>query len=207
MSRLEEYIINESKKVEIVLQQLNPSIQEILNKECKKYIKLLKQHNLKPFYRGIYEHVNKGESYRKKVRQDRKPSGTPDNEFEMFNRWLSKNKHTRRDKSVSVTSSLWNAETFGNGYYFFPIGKFNYTWIKAKDLNLDDERTGWEWSFMNYIFDYEEDYSTEVGKNLVRKVKKVFPTYFTTNKGIEIAWKNSYEIWFDCKSYYVVNAE
>jgi len=198
--RLKTHIIDEAKKVEYMLQRLKPDIQKVLKRDCKKYIQLLKQHDLRPFYRGIYEHIEKGEMEKKNVRKDRLPMGTPEHDFKLLNKWLAKNGHVRRDKSVSVSSSLWAAEEFGNGYLFFPIGKFNYTWIKAKDLNLDDIRTGWNQANVTYFFDAGE-YELEMS-NVDRKS---FPKYFTTNKGIEKAWKNSYEVWFNCKSYYVIS--
>jgi len=51
------------------------------------------------------------------------------------------------------------------------------------------------------FFDYIDYKDIDGGARKRRK----FPTYFTTNKGIETAHKNKYEIWFDCKSYYLVN--
>jgi hypothetical protein len=44
-------------------------------------------------------------------------------------------------KSIKAVSNK-EYNMFGKLYYIFPIGKFNYSWLRALDLNIDFARTG-----------------------------------------------------------------
>lgn len=179
MSRFINYI-NED---EIDIHEINSLIQ----KDCKYYLNIIK--NKYVFNRGMFvEKFGK-----RKVRQDRIPQGTAESTFKIFNKWLESNGHTRRDKAVIARNEANdNANDFGPLYYIFPIGKFKYTWIKAKDVNIADGKTGWGGSKSLDLF-FEDSFD---------ETRYIFENYFTTNKGIEEAWKNQYEIWFDCKEYH-----
>ena len=193
--RFKNYI---NENIDHFLNDMPIKTQELLKKNCKKYLKLMK--NTGPFYRGMFRNLKQGQIITRQVRKDRLPMGMTEKLFKRFNIWLSKNGHMRRDKSVCVISDESAAKEFGIPSYFFPIGNFSYTWIKAKDVNLDDYSTNWIQSNIDYFFDYDSDYELEMND----EDKKAFPKYFTTNKGIEIAYKNEYEIWFNCKEYYLV---
>lgn len=194
--RLQQYI---NENIEHFLNKMSSDIQKVIRKDCKKYLKLVKSTG--PFFRGSIVNFNFGEILKKNVRQDRHPQGTSDINFKRLNKWLDKNGHVRRDKAVSATSDEGNSMDFGVSYLFFPIGNFNYTWIKAFDVNLDDNSTGWVQRNIDYFFDYDDEYYLKMSD----KDKKKFPKWFTTNKGIKTAHNNGYEIWFDCKSYYLIN--
>ena len=206
MSRLIHYI-NESKS-EVI--NATPKEQaKLIKKDCKYYLNLTK--NTGPFNRAVDQYVLQYEILKKKTRQGRRSLGMNQRAFKKLNDWLQKNNHVRRDKSVSASSAGPSLKIFGEGvYYFFPISKFNYTWVKASDINLTDMKTEWEKYWIDIFFD-EDKFRKDIEKeeltmdDEIEKVKKQFPKYFTTNKGIETAHKKKYEIWFDCKEYYLVN--
>lgn len=198
MSRLLKYINEQAEFI-----QLSPKEQSILiKKDCKYYLNLTK--NTGPFNRAVDEDSQPDELIKKSVRQNRRSLGMNQRAFKKFNDWLGKNDHVRRDKSVSASSAGPSLAIFGNLYYFFPIGKFNYTWVKTGDINRSNPKTGWVKDEVDLYFFKESEYGKRGEKRSELKMKK-FPTYFTTNKGIKIAHKNKYEIWFDCKEYYLVN--
>lgn len=194
--RLAKYI-NEQEVLDF--EDRVPEAIALLKKECRYYFSLLK--GKKPLFRGIFG-ITGGpldmQLVKKFVRQDRKPLGTDPAAFKKFNEWLRENKHTRRDKAVIATSSEDHAGVFGTPYFFFPIGRFNYTWLRGKDVNDSDSKTGWHMLNVENFFD-PEFMKTDEGKKLAEK----FPNFFTTNKGFDEAYKNKYETWFDCKEYYV----
>ena len=169
---------------------------KLIKKDCKKYIRLTKKTG--PFYRGLDEKPDRDEILIKDVRQDRQPLGTKPEAYIKLNNWLEKNGHTRRDKSVCVSTSKIRIQNFfGKAFKFFPIGNFDYTWIRSIDINMDDFTTDWNDREVEYFF----------GSGNIAKTEKDFKSYFTTNKGIEKAHKNYYETWFNCKQYYCVNRE
>jgi hypothetical protein len=126
--------------------------------------------------------------------------------FKKLNKWLQDNNHVRRDKAVIAANIGDNIfqNMFGQVYYIFPIGKFNYTWLKSRDINMKDISSGWyEYAVDNFFIYGEKTFDSDYKINL----NKPFKEYFTTNKGIEKAWKEYYEIWFDCKEYYYFDSE
>lgn len=173
---------------------------ETLHKECKPYLKMIK-HYSKPFYRGMNEKV----MGIKPVRKNRTSLGTRDDVFEKLNPWLQKNKHNRRDQSFMVTTSEDAVGQFGNPYFVFPMGKFSYTWMNARDFNMKDNRTGWSNDTANY-YDYENDEwkDDDWAERTKRKLKYNFKDYFHTDKGIDDAINAEYEIWINCKKYMFV---
>jgi len=164
------------------------SINKTLHSKCKYYLSLIKGNN--PLYRGMDE----DSEGIKKVRQDRKSLGMFQWTADKLNEWLKKHGHVPRDKSVFLTSDYHNAVDFGSPYMIFPIGKFNYTWIEAKDINIDDPRTKWYYDDYLEKFENYKKYSDRDRDKLLK--------FFNTNKGFYIPYNNGYEIWMDCKEYY-----
>ncbi len=165
----------------------------LLQKNCKPYLQLIK--SLKhPFIREMTIDNKMGI---KQVRQDRQPKGTDRIVFRRFNDWLQKNGHNRRDNSA--IASFVAPGIHGWAFYIFPMGKFNYTWIEAKDVNIAVDTTGWkQYATDNYNFDIDK---YEGGSE---RLKKSFKDYFTTDSGYDKAARNGYEIWFNCKQYLFV---
>jgi len=196
MSRLIQYI-NESKG-EVI--DATPEYQaKFIKRDCQYYLNLTKSTG--PFNRAINENISQDEILKKKTREDRRSKGMNQEAHKEFNEWLEKNGHVRRDKSVSALSDSVPGVIFGTNYYFFPIGKFNYTWVKTRDINGIDPKNKWDGIEVQKFFDFT-DYENEKEE---RKKRKAFPKFFTTNNGIEKAFKKKFEIWFDCKEYYLVN--
>ena len=183
--RLKNYI---NEKV-IQLIETEEEIDSLIQKNCKYYLSLGKFQ----FYRGIKQ--NSGGQYGKNsVRQDRRPRGMSGRSAKSMNNWLVKNGHTDRSKSVFAGSDNTRLFLFSkNIYEIFPIGKFNYTWIKVTDINMSGGNYDGEiLALKNY--DMEGDpygYLDNMMKDII-----------VTNKGIKEAYDKKYEIWFDCKSYY-----
>ena len=167
-------------------------INELIKKDCKYYLSLIGNNAI--FTRAISGSIS-FPFIKKQTRQDRKSRGMMKNVFNDFNDWLKMKKHVERDKAV-IASSLETKETtrFGNNYYLFPIGKFNYTYAETNDINLYDYDTRWYASAVKDFVTYNET-----------DLPKPFESYFHTNKNINVAYNNNYEIWFDCKEYYIAS--
>jgi len=216
--RLNKYINEESENITNVANDAA----KILEKECQYYLNLLKSNRIKPFYRGIG--VYKPTLLMKKyTRTDRRSSGMNDFIFKNLNDYLKISNHTRRDNSVIATSSYMNAEGFGKVYYIFPEGKFNYTWITSGDLNIKRlyKKPSQYQKLIEFFILYTTKYKrprTPIEKlksisvrTPITKLKSIsddslseIKELFTTNKDIHIAYTKEYEIWFDCKSYYLL---
>jgi len=224
--RLQQYIIDESRSVEI---DNYYELTKMIHKDCKPYLSLLG--NKKPLYRGMDEDIDVGV---KSVRQDRTPLGMYKIQANQLNKWLKKNGHVPRNKAVFATSNKHNVDLFGNTFYIFPIGKFNYTFIKSKDINIEDIRTGWSDDILDIMFPTEagqnffnipdfikhsykpsdDCYSLSADvirigdlKGRMSCIENAFSKYFVTNKNFNEAYKEGYEIWFDCKKYYFANED
>ena len=120
MSKFLQYI---NEKKELVYFEEDSTVFKdmgtVLHQDCKPYFKLLK--GRQPLFRATSDMIPHHSFLKKSVRQDRNPMGTDPVVFKKFNKWLQKNKHTRRDKSVSTSSK--KSTFFGVPYYFFPLGK------------------------------------------------------------------------------------
>ena len=184
--------INESEKEITDLDEFNTHV----HNNCKPYLNLIKtlQH---PFIREMLGDFEMGI---KMVRQDRKPRATNVDTFKRFNDWLAKHKHNRRDNSVMA--SFEPAKVFGMPYYIFPIGKVSYTWIKANDVNMNDNSTGWNDDTIEY-YDFKKERYTRDKRSWLPN----FNDWFTTDSGYDVAARHEYEIWFNCKQYMYIESD
>jgi hypothetical protein len=162
----------------------------IIQRDCKHYLNFTK--GVYMFKRGM-QNENKDFGV-KQVRQDRQPRAMNSWEFKELNKWLEENNHVRRDKAMIAANLKGSSSIFGSVYHVFPIGKFNYTWLWANDINLNDSNTNWKACYIREFLKF--------GKEKVPE----FEVYFHTNEGIKEAWKNEYETWFECKQYYFFSA-
>ena len=192
--RLKDYL-NE-QKMQLVTTDYDEKI-NIIKRDCKYYLKLLK--GKKPMVRGMKaDIIDNNDMTKKQVRQDRRPKGMSTRTANAFNKWLEENGHVRRDRSVFLTSGIdFIKSMHGEPYYIFPIGKFNYTWVKAKDVNLTDGFTGWDAVYVEAYF--RDDFNRDLIDGL-----DDFPKFFFTNTGFDTAYNEKYEIWMDCKEYYFI---
>ncbi len=200
---------------------------DILKRDCRPYISMLEKNNIKkPFERGVYGERIDGYLAIKTVRQDRNAKGNAHGTAPAFNNWLGSNGHNQRDKSISIISHA--PDVFGRVFYVFPIGKFNYTFIKqCNDINIANGI----WSpiileiafdkpdtdLLSFIKDYIDDKRTNFdGMNFDTKraneIMKWQPedaiNYLkkntVTNKNIKMAYDDKLEIWINPKKYYLV---
>ena len=201
---------------------------KILKKKCSKYIKETKGNW---FVRGLKKtYIDEYSLNYKTIRKKRRPLGMNLKIFKKFNSWLEKNGHVRRDQSISATSDIKHAKFFipfitGSLIVPFIEGNYDYTWVKTKDINQHDFENKWYGSIVRdyvnidkkdlssmditYILQFlgYEKHELSYKDNMIAKkwLKENFPKYFTTNKGMQTAYKNKYEIWFNAKGYYFVN--
>jgi hypothetical protein len=167
-------------------------INNLIQTDCKYYLSLINHGAI--FTRALSSPVS-FPFLKKQTRQDRKPKGMPSSVAKKFNEWLKENNHLPRHNAVIASSYDNSIKTnFGNNYYIFPIGKFNFTYVETEDINENDRRTGW--------YDYSVDDYMSHKKN---DLPNPFEQYFHTNKKIHIAYDQKYEIWFDCKEYYLAS--
>ena len=172
-------------------------LNSLIQKNCRYYLKLINNKN--PLYRGMSIDLELGI---KDVRQDRESLGMMQHVADNFNKWLVKQGHLDRSKSVMATSNGYHTTGFGNQFFIFPIGKFDYTWIKSGDVNLTNSETKWDYNVLNYKFN---DKWTVPLTQSVADIK--MEDYFVTNKGFNIAYKKEYEIWMNPKQYYFASTE
>jgi hypothetical protein len=193
------------------IEQIVPSVDvvaKILLKDCKPYIRLLQSKGIDGFYRGLGYPLDEVFG-KKKVRMDREAKGMGAEVAKRLNEWLYEYGHVRRDKAISATRDLSHAAFFGVDTMIFPIGRFKYTWVYSPDINTPDKRTGWHperiWRALDIPLSVIGISSVDWDlRDTDDQIKNTFRAYFITDEGIEIAWKNFYEIWFGCKEYYYV---
>jgi hypothetical protein len=162
----------------------------LIKRDCKKYLGLLK--GKEPLRRGMTISLQDGILFKRSVRQDRKARLTVPERSGIANKWLEKNKHVRRDRAVIASSK--ERKVFGYEYYIFPIGKFNYTWIRGKDWNFRSEH-GWDGAEVGIL---------GPGKIIEMLDKQQRDGNIVTNKGWDNMYKNGFEVWMDCKEYYFI---
>lgn len=202
--RLLKYIVEEEKAVAVEEKEK----EALVKKNCKQYLRLLK--GRRSLARGMRIHtlVRPNELGKKKVRKDRIPRGTHPETFAKFNEWLESAGHVRRDQAFMTTSNIADVGKFGAPYFVFPIGKFNYTWMRAKDFNIDDRSTGWDTFYPARFVKALKREKGKIMKHLLTPVQRLIlkkvPSYFITNKDFDIAYDKKFEIWFDCKEYYFI---
>jgi hypothetical protein len=214
--RFKQYLTEQNismDKIDSFLNKELDKINDLIQNDCKHYLRLIK--NIKtPFYRGVHNVNTYGT---KKTRNIRRSMGTSSKEFDYVNKWLDDNGHNNRTNNVVITTSnILRSIMFGNNCYIFPTGKISYTWMDAEDFNLNNPETGWySWIMKDYIRSVDYDFNNpkdnvsmeEYESTYKTGMKKPFADYFHTDKGIDIAYKNGYEIWFKCKSYIYIHTK
>jgi len=174
---------------------------EVINKECKPYLKLLSQYK-DPLYRGI-SGVPKNAWGAKKTRKDRRPKQMPKNVADYLNGWLQKVGHARRDKSVLCSPSSELLRIFGAPFYIFPAGKIKYTWVESSDINFVEPNTGWLGSATPEAFwgFHNDGPNAFMDDSTLRNLKQPFKDYFHSDDFTK-GYTKGYEFWFECSHYY-----
>lgn len=199
--RLTEYIMEDDGVKYYMGVQDGELYHNFIEKNCKQYLRLLK--GRAPFYRGMKGNDHFGI---KNVRKDRQPFGMAPQEAEILNKWLQKHGHARRDQSVMCTSDYEHTDTFGRAYMIFPLDPIKkFTWFNSKDMNMDGDY-GWEWNTIPAWVAKQNGNIDRVQQELLDNLKMPFEDFFTTNKQLDVAYNNGYEVWFDCEKYYFLQA-
>jgi len=184
------------------------SIDEMLvkiDKDCKKYNKLIG--NKTPLYRGSRYPGDLGMA---RVRQDRRTSGGTffgDAGLEWLNQWLKKNGYPERTKSIITTSDKQHTQIFGSGsmrggstFYIFPIGSdWNYAYCHKSDFN-------YETTLQSALRAISDITLSSTGLKIAKDDADFELTKFISNSNFNLAYKNGWEIWFDCKKFYYISA-
>lgn len=179
--------MNIEEKLDLVLllyeQNINKKVSVEIRENCSEFLSEI-QRPANAVYRGFKKLPN---TLTKIEVRDRQPKGDQ-KLFTLINKWLSSNGLTRRDHAVFVTSDLTAASRFGTPYVCFPIGACAYTYVKSSDFNYTENATDYNPSAVRKALEKSEDVSS-----------------FFSNTNLIEAIKNKWEIWFDCKSYYLLN--
>lgn len=135
------------------------NVADIINKNCSKYLKETKG---KWFQRSMdIRSMKKGQVGIRKVRQNRKPQGMDQSVANDLNKWLVKNGHA--DRSKSVICSRDSNPLFGDGFWIFIEGNYKYTWADTQDLNMDYEPTFWYGTiiedFIELVINKDDNYN------------------------------------------------
>lgn len=205
--KLYQYL-NEAKAQEIEYEDAEKEYHKVY-KQCKKYFGLIK--TKKPLYRTVNQKMFGSDIYfKKKVRQDRKSRSalTRGSEFEKFlNNKLEEMGHNNRTKSVSTTPNYNHALMFSKTgkevYYFLPIGNFSYSWCPSKDWNFGNPN--WDTRIFTKMRLELEGQTTDMGYDWVLERFEDMLSSVKTDKGFDIAYKEGFEIWFNCKEYYLID--
>jgi len=198
--RLRNYITEEwqmqkksSKELSIEQMNLELFIKDIKGK-CKPYLNLLG--GREPLTRGM-RIVSPTDFGIKAVRKDRKSLiGMSSTEVKKINQYLEYIGAARRDRSVIASSTVSNSKAmmFGDLYWIFPIGRFDYTFVFSSDFNWSGPGHSMD-DFRKYIkYEYWKD----------PDVPEVYKpeNSFMTNAGFDNAYDKEFEIWFECDKYY-----
>lgn len=131
-------------------------MKETIKKDCSKFLRL--KHLL---YRGEDERLFSSDFEKIKTRKIRTDKTIFYNEI---NRWFEKNGFSSRLRNVLFCSGTPNRlDMFGVPRLVFPIGDFNFTYVKAKDMNMDDKSTGWKpeflsWAIRDELYKLQDDW-------------------------------------------------
>lgn len=208
--KLVKYLLEEKAVMVISGDENDPDqpkeIATLLKRDCSYYMGVHRDFKKMPLYKGLVvgsaSGFDIGDVGIKNTRVNRTPKGMDMERFKAFNKWLELKGHVKRDNSISLTSVMKNTFMFGTPYMVFPIGRFDYTWVKSRDVNLNDQSTKWDIDDL-YIMLRRMATGKDVDKELVSKVEK----FFHTNKGIGDAIYGGYEIWMNPKQYYIMLPE
>lgn len=204
--RLYKFVNEESSRVEL---KAETDIMRVIERDCKPFLKEFDQ----PLYRGTNKEI---ETFGKiKARTNRRPKDTPlelhDTLNELFYNkfgWYVRSEGTFVARNKSMSGS------YGDKYYFLPIGRYKYVYSNDvydlySDVNEWKNAKGQMIMIKNRLR-YNEtqpaggpeitssDYDT-----MERHINKLY-----TNKGLNTSIKhvkNEGEVVFKCKEYYMLD--
>ena len=143
MSRLQQYILGEDKKF--------AEISSMVQRDCKPFLKEL--NGCKDLlYRGSRRRVNDISKVKSRLK-NRTPSDTSEEIHNHMNKLFENEFGWPARNGIFTTGDFKVTRFYGNGYIFFPVGKYKYVWSPDvqdffTQLEEDDE----------YLIYYPENY-------------------------------------------------
>lgn len=194
--RLTQYI-TEDTNINVTV----PELADILKKDCKKYLKLLKGRI--PLFRGMSSHNLVG---LKKQRKDRKAVMMIKNLLTIVNKYLKEKNLPLRTESMICTSDESRARNFfgSNTYFVFPKDNFKFAIVRSSDINFSSSNFKWDVTELSHM---ASKYSVEQDDEIYNKIISMLDYGLDGNsqKAFDEAYEKKYEMWFDCNEYYYVN--
>jgi hypothetical protein len=185
----EEAMLAEASEGKLVSTNVKDAGKFIM-KNCKHYLGLLRGKD--PLVRGMKIYVGEGGLgvlWKRSVRQDRRSRMSGPKGRVVINKFLEEYGHVRRDKSV-IASSKGRVE-FKPWYRIYPIGRFDYSWVRSRDFNFDEG--SWPGDSLAWM-EQDELFKVLIDQDGMGNI--------VTNKRFGVAYDKKYEIWMDCKEYY-----
>lgn len=218
--RLKHYL-NESLFTEEDFENISEIMLKIKN-DCQYF---LNQSKGAPLFRGMKYFKGTPHFGTSKVRKDRMPSGTPKWLSDDLNKWLIKNGHADRRKSLITSTHFSHCTFFGNTYVIFPKGKFKYSWCETEDFNsfknmygehTYDGNSNWDVASLYGGLAYPDKKFEDTlyvdqpngrikNKEQAVEILKNHNKMIHTNKNLKDAIKWKYEVWVDCDEYYYID--
>ena len=196
--RLDNYLIESDTYIRV------DNANELIHRDCKTYLNLIR--GKAPLFRGL--HTASHDIGIKDVRKDRESKGMGYELAKMFNKFLKDNGHSVRSQSVICTSDYNHSQKFGHPYYIFPLDPIKkYTWVEARDINIDFRSTGWSDDTVEAWAAKKDGRANDHDKFILKKLMAPFERNFHTNTGFNEAYSKRFEIWFECDKYYYMDTE
>jgi len=201
---------------------------ERIKKECSRY---LKECNNKPFIRRSDAVVKPYWMLERKTREDR--HSLSDSDKDVISDFLKTYHHIDRYKNAVIGTSPENRATptmLGKPYILLIPGDYEYTYVKAYDLNLRDSRNpfffadsairailgpdefhmtfswfgkGWEINAPSYVRIDKESVDQLAKYETQQEMIAAYSKQFVTNRNMKEAYEKNYEIWFKTPKYYL----
>jgi len=194
------------------------NVKKNIHVECKPFLRASKGYSL---YRGMY---HKGAFGKFKIRKDRKPLDTPADVHKEFDKIFTKNfGWPARSSGLLTTGDKTVANTYGQNYQVFPIGKFRFLWsdnvhdLYGRYVEFMTQQGlsyagGGDWKYFKDVnlklVKSDDIYLSK--EELVKHQKVVFKKLSDlikkeySNKNLDKAIESRNEIMIDCKEYYAL---
>lgn len=199
--RLTQYITEDR---EVKVENMDELV-KLIKKDCKNYLKLLK--GRVPLFRGM-DVIQDYAVGLKRQRKNRKPRLMPKRSLVFIDEYLDKRLLASRKESMIATTDESRMQSFGNKRCFvFPKGIFQFAMVRSSDMNFTSIKTGWTPNDIHrYIFEYYKSTDKYEREELRIKIYEILDSTIDGNsqKAFNEAYRQQYEMWFDCDEYYYV---
>ena len=190
--RLIQYI-NEDTNINTTL----PELYELLKKDCKKYLKLLKGRT--PLYRSMKSSNFVGIKKQRKNRRTQMITSL----LVIVDKYLKEKNLPLRTESMICTSNKNIRAIFGkDAYFIFPKDNFKFAIIRSSDMNF----SSLNWN-VDKLSDLATDYKNTPNKKIYNEIISMLDWGIDGNSqsAFDEAYNKEYEMWFDCDEYYYVS--